>query len=62
MRSSRTVRTLGRTGTAGGSDRPAMTATTADRFPLYAGTAGPFPGGPFPGGTVAGPRTGTPGA
>ncbi|MEU1555901.1 hypothetical protein ABZ517_24770 [Streptomyces scabiei] len=57
MRSSRTVRTLGRTGAAGGSDRPAMTATTADRFPLYAGTAGPFPGG-----TVAGPRTGTPGA
>ncbi|MFF5363262.1 hypothetical protein ACFY4I_28355 [Streptomyces scabiei] len=57
MRSSRTVCALGRTGIAGGTERPAMTADTADRFPLYAGTAGPFPDG-----TVAGPRPGTPGA
>ncbi|WEH19634.1 hypothetical protein [Streptomyces sp. VNUA24] len=57
MRSSRTVGAPGRTGTAGGTERPAPTAATADRFPLYARTARPFPGG-----TVAGPRTGTPGA
>ncbi|MFM9590477.1 hypothetical protein ACKI1J_22650 [Streptomyces scabiei] len=57
MRSSRTVGALGRTGIAGGTERPATTAATADRFPPYAGTAGPFPGG-----TTAGPRTGKPGA